>query len=165
MNNIETKDILIVGGGPVGVYSMTCAKMLGLSGLLIESNDKLGGQPQELYENKNIYDIPGTIEVTGGNFAKQLIEQTKNAKNDKFEHFTNTFIDHIENINDLVKVKFSNDMIYLFKSILITTGNGLFNPVKADIREENIENLHYKVNSESIFKNKKILFWVVVILL
>ena len=52
-------DILIVGAGPVGLFTVFEAGLLGLKCHLIDNLDKIGGQCAELYPEKPIYDIPG----------------------------------------------------------------------------------------------------------
>ena len=44
-------DLLIVGGGPVGLYAAFYAGMRGLSVGLIEAFDQVGGQPEHLYSD------------------------------------------------------------------------------------------------------------------
>ena len=55
---IET-DILVIGAGPVGLFTVFEAGLLGLHCTLIDNLDKVGGQCSELYPEKPIYDIPG----------------------------------------------------------------------------------------------------------
>ena len=55
---IET-DILVIGAGPVGLFTVFEAGLLGLKCTLIDNLDKVGGQCSELYPEKPIYDIPG----------------------------------------------------------------------------------------------------------
>ena len=54
---IET-DILVIGAGPVGLFTVFEAGLLGLHCTLIDNLDKVGGQCSELYPEKPIYDIP-----------------------------------------------------------------------------------------------------------
>ena len=52
-------DILVVGAGPVGLFTVFEAGLLGMKCHLIDNLDKVGGQCAELYPEKPIYDIPG----------------------------------------------------------------------------------------------------------
>ena len=52
-------DIVVVGAGPVGLFTVFEAGLLGLNCVLIDNLDKPGGQCAELYPEKPIYDIPG----------------------------------------------------------------------------------------------------------
>ena len=56
---MKETDILIVGAGPVGLFTVFEAGLLGLNCTLIDNLDKPGGQCAELYPEKPIYDIPG----------------------------------------------------------------------------------------------------------
>ena len=60
---IET-DILVIGAGPVGLFTVFEAGLLGLKCVLIDNLDKVGGQCSELYPEKPIYDIPGVPSQT-----------------------------------------------------------------------------------------------------
>ena len=61
---MQELDLIIVGVGPVGLYAAFYAGMRGLSVAIIESAQVPGGQPQNLYPEKLIYDIAGLPAVT-----------------------------------------------------------------------------------------------------
>ena len=46
---IKETDIIIVGAGPVGLFTVFEAGLLGLDCILIDNLDKIGGQCSELY--------------------------------------------------------------------------------------------------------------------
>ena len=73
---IET-DILVIGAGPVGLFTVFEAGLLGLKCTLIDNLDKVGGQCSELYPDKPIYDIPGVPTQTAQEHVDALIEQIK----------------------------------------------------------------------------------------
>ena len=52
-------DIVVVGAGPVGIFTVFEAGLLGLNCVLIDNLDKPGGKCAELYQDKPLYDIPG----------------------------------------------------------------------------------------------------------
>ena len=58
MSKIIETDIVIIGAGPVGLFTVFEAGLLGLDCHLIDNLDKVGGQCIELYPEKPIYDIP-----------------------------------------------------------------------------------------------------------
>lgn len=70
-------DILIIGAGPVGLFTVFEAGLLGMRCHLIDSLPRPGGQCQELYPNKPIYDIPGHPEITGQALTEGLLEQAR----------------------------------------------------------------------------------------
>ena len=65
MSKIIETDIVIIGAGPVGLFTVFEAGLLGLDCHLIDNLDKVGGQCIELYPEKPIYDIPGVANQTG----------------------------------------------------------------------------------------------------
>ena len=73
---IET-DILVIGAGPVGLFTVFEAGLLGLKCTLIDNLDKVGGQCSELYPEKPIYDIPGVPSQTAQEHVEALMEQIK----------------------------------------------------------------------------------------
>ena len=52
-------DIIIIGAGPVGLFTIFEAGLLKLRCHLIDSLPAPGGQCSEIYPKKPIYDIPG----------------------------------------------------------------------------------------------------------
>ena len=62
---MKETDILIIGAGPVGLFTVFEAGLLGLECELVDNLDKIGGQCIELYPDKPIYDIPGVANQTG----------------------------------------------------------------------------------------------------
>ncbi|MBN9293882.1 MAG: NAD(P)/FAD-dependent oxidoreductase [Flavobacteriia bacterium] len=71
---IET-DIIIIGAGPVGLFTVFEAGLLKLRCHLIDSLPQPGGQCSEIYPKKPIYDIPGFPSVLAGDLIDGLMEQ------------------------------------------------------------------------------------------
>ena len=71
---IET-DIIIIGAGPVGLFTIFEAGLLKLRCHLIDSLPQPGGQCSEIYPKKPIYDIPGFPSVLAGDLIDNLMEQ------------------------------------------------------------------------------------------
>jgi thioredoxin reductase (NADPH) len=70
-------DILIIGAGPTGLFTVFEAGLLKLKCHLIDALPQPGGQCSEIYPKKPIYDIPGFPEVLAGDLTKNLLEQIK----------------------------------------------------------------------------------------
>mgnify|MGYP000595584082 CR=1 FL=1 len=68
-------DMIIVGAGPVGLFAVFEAGLLGLKCHLIDNLDRPGGQCTELYPEKPIYDIPARPKVTGQELVDDLMIQ------------------------------------------------------------------------------------------
>jgi len=71
---IET-DMVIIGAGPVGLFAVFEAGLLGLKCHLVDNLDKIGGQCAELYPEKPIFDIPALPSCTGQELIDRLVEQ------------------------------------------------------------------------------------------
>ncbi|MFN5633159.1 MAG: NAD(P)/FAD-dependent oxidoreductase [Flavobacteriia bacterium] len=69
-------DIIIIGAGPVGLFTVFEAGLLKLRCHLIDSLPQPGGQCSEIYPKKPIYDIPGFPSVLAGELIDNLMEQS-----------------------------------------------------------------------------------------
>ena len=67
-------DVVIVGGGPAGLVSAVYALSGGRSVVVIEKNS-FGGQ---IAFSPKVENIPGTIQISGAEFADKLVEQVVN---------------------------------------------------------------------------------------
>ena len=67
-------DVVIVGGGPAGLVSAVYALRGGRSVVVIEKNG-FGGQ---IAFSPKVENIPGTIQISGAEFADKLVEQVVN---------------------------------------------------------------------------------------
>ena len=70
-------DILIIGGGPTGLFTVFEAGLLKMKCHILDSLTQPGGQCIELYPKKPIYDIPGYPEIIAGDLIDNLLEQIK----------------------------------------------------------------------------------------
>jgi len=68
-------DILIIGAGPCGLFTVFEAGLLKLKCHLVDSLPQPGGQCSEIYPKKPIYDIPGYPSVLAGELVDNLMEQ------------------------------------------------------------------------------------------
>ncbi len=67
-------DMIIVGGGPAGLTAAVYALRAGRTVLVVEKNG-FGGQ---IAYSPKVENIPGTIQISGAEFADQLVEQAMN---------------------------------------------------------------------------------------
>lgn len=68
-------DIVIIGAGPVGLFAVFEAGMLGLRCVVVDALDAPGGQCSALYPEKPIYDIPGFPQIEAQGLIDRLVEQ------------------------------------------------------------------------------------------
>jgi thioredoxin reductase (NADPH) len=74
MSVIKT-DMLIIGAGPVGLFTVFEAGLLKIRCHLMDVLPHIGGQLTEVYPKKPIYDIPGYPVVMAGDLVQNLRHQ------------------------------------------------------------------------------------------
>jgi len=70
-------DILIIGAGPCGLFTVFEAGLLKLRCHLIDALPQPGGQCAEIYPKKPIYDIPAYPSILAGELVDRLMEQAE----------------------------------------------------------------------------------------
>ncbi|MEQ6377142.1 NAD(P)/FAD-dependent oxidoreductase [Bacillaceae bacterium S4-13-58] len=150
-------DVTVIGGGPVGLFTAFYAGMRQASVKVIESLPQLGGQLSALYPEKYIYDVAGFPKVR----AQELIDNLKKQMS-KFEP-TIVLEQEVENIDKLEDGTFkltTNKGEHLSKTIIITAGNGAFQPRKIEIDDANQfegKNLYYHVENMQQFAGQNVM--------
>ncbi|MFV8291390.1 NAD(P)/FAD-dependent oxidoreductase [Aerococcus viridans] len=130
MKNNRT-DLLIVGAGPVGLFTAFYAGMRNLSVRLVDSLPEIGGQPKALYPEKNIFDIPAYPKITG-----RELSQVLQAQLDRFSTTTDIHLNEkVLNIqkNDQDFTIQTSKATYTAGAVIIAAGNGSFKPRKIAI--------------------------------
>ena len=70
-------DVVIIGAGPGGLAASLTTAHRGLTTLVIEAKDVPGGQPQFLYADKKIVDIPGFPDgISGEELSARTFRQS-----------------------------------------------------------------------------------------
>jgi thioredoxin reductase (NADPH) len=75
-------DIIIIGAGPVGLFTVFEAGLLKLRCHIVDALPQPGGQLAEIYPKKPIYDIPGYPTVGAKELVDNLMEQIEPFKPD-----------------------------------------------------------------------------------
>ena len=154
-------DILIIGAGPVGLFTVFEAGLLGLKCILIDNLDKPGGQCAELYPEKPIYDIPGVPFQTAQEHVDALIEQIKPFE---YEIFLNERVDSLTEIEEdgdkFWEVITTENNKFISKNIFIAAGAGSFEPRRPPNIEDPDKYLNngvsYAVRSIDQYKDKNV---------
>ncbi|OHR66977.1 ferredoxin--NADP(+) reductase [Bacillus sp. HMSC76G11] len=150
-------DITIIGGGPVGLFTAFYGGMRQATVKIIESLPQLGGQLTALYPEKFIYDVAGFPKVR----AQELVNNLK----EQMAMFDSTIcleqaVETVEKQADGVFKLTTNNEIHYSKTIVITAGNGAFQPRKIELAEaayfEN-SNLHYFIDDLNTFSGQRVL--------
>ena len=154
--NEKVFDITVIGGGPVGMFTAFYGGMRQASVKIIESLPQLGGQLSALYPEKFIYDIAGFPKVR----AQELINNLKEQMG-KFEQTIalEQAVQKVEKLEDGTFKLTTDKEIHYSKTIIITAGNGAFQPRRIEIEgAEKYEgkNLHYFINDLNQFAGKKV---------
>ena len=154
MMNQET-DIIVIGAGPVGLFTVFEAGLLGLDCVLIDNLDKPGGQCAELYPEKPIYDIPGVAFQTAQEHVDALLLQIKPFD---YELFLNQRVERIEEVthkDDLYwKVTTNENNSFISKNIFIAAGAGSFEARRPPNIEDPDKFLNHGVNYAVRSKDK-----------
>lgn len=124
MNQIEPRDITIIGGGPTGLFAAFYAGLRGVSARIVDSLPELGGQLMALYPEKYIYDVGGFPQILARDLAANLIEQgTQFGADIRLE----------EQVQDLIRtddgfILTTDRARYPTKAVVIAGGKGAFSP-------------------------------------
>ena len=154
---IKKTDIVIIGGGPTGIFTIFQAGMLDMSCHLIESQESIGGQCKYLYPEKPIYDIPGYPIITAEDLVKKLQQQAEVFK--PVYHCARSIHKIEKQTNNAFHVILDNNEIIECLAIIIAAGCGSFEPNKPMLHNrENFEgkHIHYMIEDKSRFAGKKI---------
>lgn len=155
---IET-DILIIGAGPTGLFTVFEAGLLQLKCHIIDALPQPGGQLAELYPKKPIFDIPGYPEVLAGDLVTNLMEQIKQFQPGFTLAETAETIEKIEDGSFIVTT--NKGTKHKAKAIAIAGGLGTFEPRKPVLKDiEFYENedrgVDYFVKDPEKYRNKNI---------
>ncbi len=152
-----TTDILIIGAGPTGLFTVFEAGLLKLKCHLIDALPQPGGQCSEIYPKKPIYDIPGFPEILAGDLTANLLEQSKQFK----PGFTlGERAETIEKQDDGSFIVTTNKGTkHQAPIVAIAGGLGSFEPRKPpipNISEYEDSGVEYMIKDPEVYRNKKV---------
>ena len=150
-------DILIIGAGPTGLFTVFEAGLLKLKCHLIDALPQAGGQCSEIYPKKPIYDIPAFPEILAGDLVSNLMKQ--------IEPFQPGFTlgeraQTIEKLEDGTFVVTTNKGTkHNAPIVAIAGGLGSFEPRKppiTNISEFEDKGVEYIIRDPEFYRNKKV---------
>jgi thioredoxin reductase (NADPH) len=117
-------DVVVIGAGPAGLAASLTTAHRGLTTLVIEAKDNPGGQPQFLYPDKQIVDIPGFPDgITGEELSARTYRQAVNAfVQFRFGEELLTIEDTTRIEADALKRVVTNRTSYLCRKVIIACG-------------------------------------------
>lgn len=156
--NEQSVDIIIIGGGPAGMFASFYCGMRQASVKIIENMPQLGGQLAALYPEKYIYDVAGFPKITAQELVNNLKTQMK-----LFPEIEICLEEKVIEVNKKEERLFeviTNRDTYYCKAVIITGGVGAFEPRRLELPEAakyEKKNLHYFVDDLSAFAGQKVL--------
>lgn len=153
---IET-DILIIGAGPVGMFTVFEAGLLKLRCHLIDALPQPGGQCAEIYPKKPIYDIPAYPEVLAGDLIDNLAEQIKPFEPGYTLGERADTIDKLEDGSFIVTT--DKGTKHKAPIVFIAGGLGSFEPRKPPIKaitEFENNGVEYIIRDPEMYRNKRV---------
>ena len=131
--SIET-DVVIVGAGPAGLFTVFELGLLDIKAHVIDILPRAGGQCSELYPEKPIYDIPGIPHITGQGLTDDLLKQITPF------HPTYHFGEMVETLQSVGTPEHPSFLVgtdagkkFKAKAVVIAAGGGSFQPKKPPI--------------------------------
>ena len=117
-------DVVIIGGGPVGLFAVFELGLLDVKCHVIDILDRPGGQCAELYPEKPIYDIPGFPVITGQGLVDNLMKQI--APFGAQFHFSR-MVTSLKKLDDgSFRLVTDADEVFRAKAVVVAAGGGSF---------------------------------------
>lgn len=156
-NHETMTDLIVIGGGPAGIFAAFYAGMRQTSVKLIESMPQLGGQLAALYPEKYIYDVAGYPKIRAQELVDSLVSQMNQFPVQV--HLEEKVLNLAK--KDERRFEVTTDQgVYSSKAVIITAGAGAFEPKRLDLPEAakfEKRNLYYFIQDLNMFKGKRVL--------
>ncbi len=140
MPAVIESDVVVIGAGPCGLFQAFELGLLGVSCHIIEALPHPGGQCAELYPDKPIYDIPGTVHTRADQLTHKLVEQL--SPFDQTFHYNTSVLAISRSADDRFTVTTDRQTRFIARCVVVAVGVGAFSPVK--LKVEGIEQFERK---------------------
>ncbi len=159
VTSAEPTDVLVIGGGPTGLFAAFYAGLRGATVSIVDSLEQPGGAITAMYPEKYIYDVGGFPAVLGKDLIANLVQQA--GRFHPRMHF-NERCERLERIadDDLFRLE-TDKAVHYAKAVIICAGVGAFAPKKLDLPNlaefEARGKIVYFVTRNEDYRDKRIL--------
>lgn len=145
-------DVLIIGGGPTGLYASFYAGLRDISVAIFEAQAELGGKIN-FYPEKMVWDVGALPPTKGKKVKEQLIEQ---AKLFNPTVYTKTKIVALTKENDLFYAEDDLGRTHVGRTVLVCIGGGVVSPQKLPcFIHNNVDDfIHYQFPDQQAINGK-----------
>lgn len=155
----DAVDVLIVGGGPTGLFAAFYAGLRGSTSSIIDSLEQPGGAVAAMYPEKFIYDVGGFPAILGKDLIANLVQQA--GQFNPQMHF-NQRCENLEKLEDEKLFRLTTDKgVHYGKTVIICAGVGAFAPKKLDLDNlgefEATGDVAYFVTRNEVYRGKRVL--------
>lgn len=152
----EQTDVVVIGAGPVGLFAVFEAGMLGMRCHVVDTLEMVGGQCSALYPEKPIYDIPGYPAIDAQGLVDKLEAQAA-----PFEptYHLGQQVTGLQQEGEDWQVTTSQGTVIACKAVVIAAGCGAFGPNRPPlpgIEEYEGNSVQYLVQKRAQYRGKRI---------
>lgn len=157
MTETQKTDLVIIGAGPTGLFSVFEAGMLKIKCHVIDSLEVIGGQCQALYPEKPIYDIPAHPSILASELIEKLEEQAR-PFNPVYQ--LNQRVDAlVKNDDGSFTLTTSKNNRIQCKAVIVAAGCGAFGPNRpplSGIEAFEGKSVFYSIRNKAEFTDKNV---------
>ncbi|MCA9736113.1 MAG: NAD(P)/FAD-dependent oxidoreductase [Gemmatimonadota bacterium] len=155
MASDDIRDLIIIGGGPTGLFGAFYAGLRGLRTAIIDSLPELGGQLTALYPEKYVFDVGGIPRILAKDLARDLVAQG-------LQFGAETILD--EELGGLQREDDHWRLVgrtgeYRARALLIAGGKGAFEPRHLEVpgyHELMGRGVYYAVKDPESYRGKRV---------
>lgn len=151
-------DIVIIGNGPVGMFTSSMAGYYGLRTLVVDNQYEPGGQVTKFYAQKIVKDIPGFKAILGKDYISNLKAQ-QDSYSELVDVYYNTHIKTYQQVNGLFYLfNDQQECIAISKYLIFAYGKGAYEPIRFEINKEivDFENISYHLDPNLDYSNQHV---------
>ena len=156
MANGQTQqtDVIIVGAGPVGLFTVFECGMVRLNCHVVDVLDDAGGQCTALYPEKPIYDIPGFPRIEAAELIVRLKAQAAAFR--PVYHLGEQVQTLEPRTGGFWRLTTSKGTVLQAKAVIIAAGVGAFGPNRPPLPGIEGKSVFYYVTQSETFRGKRI---------